>query len=422
MRIWVVRTGEPVPRAAAHVRLARSGMIAARLAARGHDVTWWTATYEHGSKRHVLAHGDRYQVRPGLVVRALWAPGYRKHQSIMRLVHHWWLGRALARAFTGEVPPDLILSSLPTTEFASVCTAYGRRHGVPVVLDCRDMWPDIFIEHAPKGLKWLARVLLTPMERQARRACRDATAIMGHTPAYVAWGLGKGGRVQSQWDASFPLAYSAEPPGPAEAAEAMEWWESRGVRKEAGGVIACFVGTLTRHFEVATLADAVRDLRAHGDRIRVVVCGAGDLEGPLRSAMADDGRLVMAGWVDAPKIWTLLQMSDVGLAPYRSSASFRQSVPNKPIEYLSAGLPVISSLQGALAELLAETGAGTTYPNDSPSTLAAELRSLAADPERLDRMRAAARRLFAERFSADVVYVRLCEHLESITADRRKAT
>lgn len=414
----MVRTGEPVPRPGTRVRLARSGMIASRLADRGHDVTWWTATFEHGSKRHVLAPQERFRARRGLVVRALWAPGYRRHQSALRLLHHWWLGRALADAMAREVPPELILSSLPTTEFAAICTAYGLRHSVPVVLDCRDMWPDIFVDSAPKSVRWMARILLSPMERQARVACRDASAIIGHTPEYVTWGLSKGRRKRSRWDKTFPLAYSSEPPSKAEATEAFAWWAGKGVRAGTADLIACYVGTLTRHVEVSSMAEAVRLLRAHGDRVRMVVCGAGDSEGPLRNAVAEDGRLVMAGWVDAPKIWALLQMSDVGLAPYRSSASFRQSVPNKPIEYLSAGLAVISSLQGALADLLADTGAGVTYSNDSPSALAADLRSLAADPGRLSGMRAAARSLFAERFSADVVYDRLCEHLETIARNR----
>lgn len=396
-------------------------MVASQLAARGHDVTWWTATFEHGSKMHVLEPDARVPIAPGLEVRALHAPGYRRHTSARRLVHHWWLGRALKRAIRDAPPPDLIFSSIPTIEFAAVTAAYGKAHRLPVVLDCRDMWPDIFVERAPRGLRWLAQVALAPLEWKVRSACRNATAIFGHTEAFVHWGVAKAGRAPSRRDRVFPLAYSPVPPPTDDLAAAAAWWEARGVRKEPGKVIACFVGTLTRHFELARIAGAVGSFRERGDQIQIVVCGAGDREGELRHAVGDDGRLVLAGWVDAPKIWALLQITDAGLAPYRSSPSFVGSIPNKPIEYLAAGLPVVSSLQGALADLLRTTGAGITYPNDQPGALEGALRQLAADPVARRRMGEAAQVLFQKHFSADQVYGALCESLEEIVVHFRDA-
>lgn len=419
MKIWVVRTGEPVPRPGAKVRLARSGMVASRLAARGHEVTWWTGTFEHGSKSHVLPPDRPVQIGPGLEVRALHAPGYRRHASVRRLLHHWWLGRALKRAIRNIPPPDLIFASLPTIEFAAISAAYGKAHQLPVVIDCRDMWPDIFVERAPGGLRWLARAALAPLEWKVKSACRNATAIFGHTEAFVHWGIAKADRRPTQWDRVFPLAYSAVPPAATDLAAATAWWGARGVRKESGRLMACFVGSLTRHFELDRIAEAVEALRAHGDPIQIVVCGAGDREPDLRRAVEGDGRLVLAGWVDAPKIWALLQMADVGLAPYRSSPSFVQSIPNKPIEYLCAGLPVVSSLQGVLADLLLTSGAGITYPNDDPGALVAALRLLASNGEERRRMGKAARDLYAARFSADQVYGSLCESLEGIAGQSR---
>lgn len=42
MRVWVIKAGEPLPIDADRPRKFRAGWIAHTLAARGHDVTWWT--------------------------------------------------------------------------------------------------------------------------------------------------------------------------------------------------------------------------------------------------------------------------------------------------------------------------------------------------------------------------------------------
>ena len=55
--------------------------------------------------------------------------------------------------------------------------------------------------------------------------------------------------------------------------------------------------------------------------------------------------MLFPGWVNKPEIWILMRIAQVGLAPYRSTEDFIISIPNKAIEYMSAGLPVISSLK-----------------------------------------------------------------------------
>ena len=49
------------------------------------------------------------------------------------------------------------------------------------------------------------------------------------------------------------------------------------------------------------------------------------------------------GWVDAAKIFVLMRRSAVGLDPLPDRYDFLATINNKAIEYMSAGLPVISS-------------------------------------------------------------------------------
>ena len=47
MKVWVITVGEPLPIDGRHERLYRSGILSQLMAAEGHDVTWWTSSFNH---------------------------------------------------------------------------------------------------------------------------------------------------------------------------------------------------------------------------------------------------------------------------------------------------------------------------------------------------------------------------------------
>lgn len=109
-----------------------------------------------------------------------------------------------------------------------------------------------------------------------------------------------------------------------------------------------------------------------------------------------------------------MRIAQVGLAPYRSTKDFVISIPNKAIEYMAGGLPVISSLKGTLQELLSKHEAGATYENNNPGSLFSLLCDLYDYPEKLAIMSKNSHALFKERFVAEKVYSNMCEYLEEI--------
>src|SRR5439155_3622177 len=96
----------------------------------------------------------------------------------------------------------------------------------------------------------------------------------------------------------------------------------------------------------------------------------------------------------------------------RNRRDFAASYPNKAIEYLSAGLPVVSSLDGEIGQLLREHRAGIVY--DSGSDLVQKIRALYEDRLALHRLSDNARALYAQEFDADKVYGAFAAHLEAI--------
>ena len=71
--------------------------------------------------------------------------------------------------------------------------------------------------------------------------------------------------------------------------------------------------------------------------------------------------IIMPGWIDAAQIRVLMEMSIGGLAPFKKRIDFLSSIPNKVIEYLSAGLPVISGIDGEIKQLIDQYDCGVVY-------------------------------------------------------------
>ena len=214
MRIWLITVGEPLPIDGRGDRLLRTGMLASFLAARGHEVLWWASTFDHIRRAQRFPTDTTVSLRDGSRIRLLRSVGYRRTVSIRRIVEHGGVARKFARQAEYEPAPDVVLCSLPTNELALAATRYGRRHRVPVVLDIRDLWPDLLLDHAPRWGRWPARVLLAPMFRWAREACSGATAIIGVTPGYVEWALDNASRLRSALDQDFPFGYERTAPAP----------------------------------------------------------------------------------------------------------------------------------------------------------------------------------------------------------------
>ncbi|MGA2258803.1 MAG: hypothetical protein ABSG53_29400, partial [Thermoguttaceae bacterium] len=202
MNIWLATIGEPVPvQDGADDRLHRTGFFAHFLAGHGHDVTWWTSDFDHFRKKHWFGKDATLKVSDRLTIRLLHGCGYGSNVSFGRIRDQ----RQIAKKFAAlgrqaPRPPQIIVAALPTIELCDESVRYGRERNVPVILDMRDMWPDLFADVVPRPLRVLAMLPLLPMFLQSRRACAGATAIIGVTDPFVDWGLRRGRRKRTPKD------------------------------------------------------------------------------------------------------------------------------------------------------------------------------------------------------------------------------
>jgi glycosyltransferase involved in cell wall biosynthesis len=420
MQFWLIECGEPLPIDKEKGRLWRIGLLAEILLSRGHSVTWWASTFDHSHKvqRH---HKDIcIQVQDDYKIFLLKGPAYKKNISFKRILNHRMIARKFARLAGTQPLPDLIHCCLPTLENSYEATKFGLAHKIPVVVDIRDMWPDIMLDVLPKKLKPLSKLLLTPMYQSVRNSCMHATAISGMTSAFVDKGLYYANRSRSTWDRDFPFGYPSASLDDATIKKAYDFWKQFGIQPNNRQFIVCFFGALSPRMELKTMIKAAVRLNGMEKDILFVICGKGEEEQNCRRWASANKNVIFPGWVGLAEIRALMQMAAVGAIPYPSTEDFSASIPNKTVEYLSGGLPIISSVKGVLKELLSQNSCGITYENNDEESLVAVLTNLYDNPELLTSMSRQSRQLFESEFKAEKVYSEMSAYLESVASHYKR--
>ena len=412
MRAWVIEVGEPLPIDLGRPRLMRAGLLIEELARRGHDVVWFSSAFDHHAKSmrptgsHVIELGDgTYELR---LLRAL---GYHRNISVRRIIDHMVNARSFRRLARRSPPPDVICVGLPTLELAGAATRFGRMHDVPVCVDIRDLWPDIFERALPKRAQPIARFVLLPLHVAADRTCRTATSIVGVSEAFLDWGLRRAGRARRPSDRVFNLAFRRPPEG-TEPAGVERFWTDHGV--DPSKTLLAFVGTFNSQFDFGSVTALAAEWSVTRPGVQFVLCGVGP-----RPPLPTSDNVVKPGWIDSDRMSWLLRRATVGLAPYRSHPDFEANYPNKIVEYLAWGLPVVTTLRrGITADLLTEHGCGIPIP-DTTVAWGTALGQLIDDEAMQRDMSYKAHDVFVHRFDAAEVYAEYASMLEALAVSGR---
>lgn len=181
--------------------------------------------------------------------------------------------------------------------------------------------------------------------------------------------------------------------------------------------IVC-VGATTREKGIFDALEVFRAVHVtHPDAILTVAGGGRDFDS-FKSAVASAGLencVRVLGWVSRPEIDALLHDADVFLFP-----SHAECMPNAVLEAMAAGLPVVSTRVGAIADAIqtGETGFLTDVGNIGAMVDAVE--QLLGDPELRARMGFKAREIVAKQYDIENVWIVYAKALRqaALTADR----
>jgi len=106
----------------------------------------------------------------------------------------------------------------------------------------------------------------------------------------------------------------------------------------------------------------------------------------------------------------LLRMTSIGVAAYSGRAL--QSLPYKAFEYMAYGLPILSSLNGELKEILEDEIIGKFYRPLDVDSFCRELNWLLENSDIRTEMGRRAKKLFDDKYSTNVIYPNMVSYIE----------
>lgn len=412
LNIWLIGEGEGLP-IEKDAHLMRMGMLAGYLSEQGHKVTWWTSTFLHGEKKYICKGYRQIRVNRNLRLMLLHSGiYYRKNISWQRIAYHWLLAREFVRHSKGRRKPDVVLCAWPTPQFAREAVKYGGQNNVPVVIDARDMWPDIFVRAFPAKLNKVAELLLKPLKRSASEIFKRAYGITGMIDAALLWACDYAGRSPGGNDRTIYIGNRRVEILEEEYQYYLKKWEERGV-KDTDWII-CFFGTFGSHTAVDVVIRAVKDLCTEYPDIKLVIGGGGDREREFREAAGGCQNVCFAGWLDNKEMTSLMRISKCGAFSIKNTFDFKDTFNTKAIQYISEGLPVLNSLSGFAKTLIAEKSMGITYDCDSVQDCKKKILRLYHNEEARGQMGENALKCFNEMFETGVVNRQFEEYLIKI--------
>lgn len=411
MKIWLLNTGEPYP-FMDDASLMRNGMLALELDARGHEVLWWGCNFFHQLKQRICKQEEYRAFGKRSKVLLLDSLSYSSNFSLKRYRNNAHISkRFLARA-ADMIEPDIIVSSYPIHELSYHAVQYGQKNNVPVIVDVRDLWPDIFIDPLPLLSKPIARMLLSRDFKMSSYTLSNATAIFSISDTFMNWSLFRAKRTFCKPDALFPIGSKPLSTKPDNIDEIFPWYKNT-----KGKTIACFIGSFGRTYDLALVLNAATRLKEAGnDEIHFVLGGSGLKYDIISRDAADLDNVTLTGWLDRTEIEALLHIADIGLSIYTADAS--QSLPNKPFQYMSGGLAIISSLSGDLERILQKEQIGMQYIAEDIDSFMRCLIALTGNNTQTRKMMGEKSKiLFDAKYNSDIIYRQYSEAVEEIARD-----
>jgi glycosyltransferase involved in cell wall biosynthesis len=406
LNIWLVAIGENLPLEKKN-RKQRTSILADKLMENNHEVLWWTSAFNHYQKKW-LFKGDTTLKINNLTIKALKGVGYKKNVSIRRLVDHRLISWKFRKIAPKMSSPDVVIASTPSHDLAYEAVRFSRENDIPVLVDIRDEWPDLFLNVFPKICRRFIRILLTHDFQMIKKALSMADGLVAMMDSLLEWGLNYVEREKNSNDRVF---YLGDKRKSVDIKEEEKYGFLNSIKEK---FVVAFVGTFVQSNNPSILIDCAEKLR---DRpVHFVLAGNGELFNQIKKKAAPLPNVLLPGWLNQNEMAVLLKNSHVGVCP---TTKARKAFPNKAFSYLSAGLPIISAFHGDIKETIEKYQIGFYYQPNDKDALINWIKKLYEDQGLYKKMAENARKVFDEMFDADKIYASYAEHIEKIAEMRQ---
>ncbi len=316
--------------------------ICAELVSLGHDVSVVTGKPNYCYNEIIPAYRKvKYEIIDGVKVHRVNL--YPRKQSRLSIIRNYLSFHRNAKAFMRRFNEqfDVVLSvSLSPVISIAPAVLYAKKHKVKHVLHCLDLWPEsTVVTGAVKKDSPMYKMLF----RWSRNLYLACDKIMVSSPSFADYFK----EVLHIIDKPFPYV-------PQPSLGVHENLPPATFKKKYNFVYVGNIGTLQL---IGEIAEAGKIIGTRGD-VEVHLAGMGLQSENLKKYIADNSLkdiVTYYGPLPLEKAVTLYADADALIVPLKEGGTVGKTIPNKLVQYLKYGRPIIGSLSGDGRDVLVKT-------------------------------------------------------------------
>ncbi|MFC7440003.1 glycosyltransferase family 4 protein [Laceyella putida] len=358
MRIWLANHYAVPPNIAGitrHYELAREWARE-----EGAEVTVFLSNFVH-PRRTFITEEEKQGIEQvkGLKLNWLWSFPH-KQNDFRRIINMGSFAAVFFLAGLLKKKPDVLIASSPHLFTAFAGWMLAKLKGCPFVLEVRDLWPDSLIKMGGLNNKHVVK-LLTWMESFLYEKADQIIVLTEHQRKFIAdkgidpdkIDLIPNGIVVSSWQ-----------PNPE---KRVEFRRKMGVTEDQ--FVAIYTGA---HGPANALEYVVKAGRHLKPNTAIVLIGDGPEKERLLKIKQEEGldNIHLLDPVPKAEIFDYTYAADCGIISLADNEVFRGARPNKLFDYTFIGLPIISTVDGEVREIVEKNQVGIFAGAENPEGLA----------------------------------------------------
>jgi glycosyltransferase involved in cell wall biosynthesis len=382
---------------------ARLFELASRAAAAGLDVTVVTGfpNYPTG----VIADGYRGRWRmtetfKGIRVIRTGVYATPNRGFVRRILNHlsFAFSSLFASRMLGKV--DVFFVESPPLFLGLAALAYRRLKRAPYVFNVSDIWPQSAVELGALRNRWAIRASEWLEMHLYRRAARVSVVTPGMVERLAARGVPRE-KLFLLTNGVDTTVFQPAPPDAA-LAQRLELDERK---------VFLYAGTHGMAQGLDIVLEAAR--RTKNPDVLYVLAGEGAEKAELVAKAKSEAITNLRFLPNQPKdaMPALLNLAYATIVPLKRLDLFKAALPSKMFESMATARPIVASLWGEAADLVANADAGIVVAPEDPAALSEAVEKLAADPAWATRLGDNGRAYVKEHFDRDVIARRFVELL-----------
>jgi len=275
--------------------------------------------------------------------------------------------------------PDILHAHSPCLNGLAALRA-GRRHGIPVVYECRAFWEDAAVDHGTSregGLRYrLTRALETRVFRQADavtticEGLRSDILARGIPPERVTV-------IPNAVDVDLFKRHRQRDP---------ELVQRLGLENKQ---VLGFIGSFYAYEGLSLLLEGMPRVLAQRPDVRVLLVGGGPQESALHRLAREFGvedKIIFTGRVPHDQVQQYYELVNILVYPRIPMRLTELVTPLKPLEAMAQGRVVIASDVGGHRKMIRDGHSGTLFPLADLGPLLQAILMLLQHPDEWQRM------------------------------------